>query len=97
MYDEEPTDHGAGKSSFSETTNSSSNAGASEKQEVVPNPDFRCSYCGKMFVKTESKSLPFCSSRCKQIDLGMWLTESYGMPYEGDELDALRRREDEEI
>jgi endogenous inhibitor of DNA gyrase (YacG/DUF329 family) len=28
--------------------------------------------------------MPFCSKRCQQIDLGMWLTESYGFPYEGD-------------
>lgn len=28
--------------------------------------------------------MPFCSKRCQQIDLGMWLNESYGFPYEGD-------------
>jgi endogenous inhibitor of DNA gyrase (YacG/DUF329 family) len=26
--------------------------------------------------------MPFCSSRCKQIDLGRWLGERYGMPFE---------------
>jgi endogenous inhibitor of DNA gyrase (YacG/DUF329 family) len=29
--------------------------------------------------------MPFCSQRCKEIDLANWLTESYGLPYEGDE------------
>lgn len=28
--------------------------------------------------------MPFCSKRCQQVDLGMWLTEGYGIPYEGD-------------
>lgn len=28
--------------------------------------------------------MPFCSNRCKQIDLGMWLNESYRLPYEGE-------------
>ena len=28
--------------------------------------------------------MPFCSNRCRQIDLGNWLTESYSLPYEGE-------------
>ena len=28
--------------------------------------------------------MPFCSKRCQEIDLGMWLNESYGIPFEGD-------------
>lgn len=96
MYDEEPSDQSAGNSASSNSTNSNSNSSSGGKQQVAPKPDFRCSYCGKMFVRADSSYLPFCSSRCKQIDLGMWLTESYGMPYEGDELDALRRREEDD-
>ncbi|RVT95284.1 DNA gyrase inhibitor YacG [Rhodovarius crocodyli] len=23
---------------------------------------------------------PFCSARCRQVDLGKWLTESYSVP-----------------
>lgn len=26
--------------------------------------------------------MPFCSSRCRQIDLGRWLDEGYGLPIE---------------
>lgn len=44
----------------------------------------RCSYCGNSFKRSESKNMPFCSRRCQQIDLGMWLNESYGLPHEGE-------------
>lgn len=26
--------------------------------------------------------MPFCSERCRQIDLGRWLGEEYGLPLE---------------
>ncbi len=29
--------------------------------------------------------MPFCSLRCKRIDLGRWLDEAYGVPVEPDE------------
>jgi len=29
--------------------------------------------------------MPFCSPRCRQIDLGRWLDEGYGLPYESEE------------
>jgi hypothetical protein len=25
--------------------------------------------------------MPFCSPRCRTIDLGRWLDEKYGLPY----------------
>lgn len=28
--------------------------------------------------------MPFCSERCRQIDLGSWLGESYSMPVDID-------------
>jgi endogenous inhibitor of DNA gyrase (YacG/DUF329 family) len=42
----------------------------------------RCSICGQTFDTENSKFSPFCSGRCKNIDLGRWLGEQYGMPYE---------------
>lgn len=42
----------------------------------------RCPVCERTFPLAESKSLPFCSPRCRQIDLGRWLRESYGLPIE---------------
>ena len=29
--------------------------------------------------------MPFCSPRCRQIDLGHWLQEDYGLPYESEQ------------
>ena len=28
--------------------------------------------------------MPFCSDRCRQIDLGRWLREAYSVPVERD-------------
>jgi uncharacterized protein len=30
--------------------------------------------------RTENKAFPFCSPRCKAIDLGHWFDEKYGLP-----------------
>ena len=35
----------------------------------------RCPICGKQFDPQASQALPFCSDRCRQIDLGRWLKE----------------------
>ena len=45
---------------------------------------FRCAYCGTTFDRALTTAMPFCSERCRQIDLGNWLDESYGLPYEGE-------------
>ena len=29
--------------------------------------------------------MPFCSIRCKEHDLGLWLNEEFGLPVEPDE------------
>lgn len=49
----------------------------------------RCPICNANFdPDPTSKSLPFCSPRCQQIDLGRWLGEAYSMPLDPtDELD----------
>lgn len=44
----------------------------------------KCSYCGETFTLVDANLLPFCSRRCKEVDLANWLTESYGLPFEGD-------------
>lgn len=47
-----------------------------------------CPNCGKKVEWTEaSKYRPFCSERCKQIDLGAWAEEKYVIPSTGPELD----------
>jgi endogenous inhibitor of DNA gyrase (YacG/DUF329 family) len=40
----------------------------------------RCPVCKREFEKSTSNAIPFCSERCRTIDLGRWLGESYGLP-----------------
>lgn len=44
----------------------------------------RCAKCGTKFDRSASRWMPFCSVRCQRIDLGMWLNESYGLPWDGE-------------
>ncbi|SPD65841.1 conserved hypothetical protein [Cupriavidus taiwanensis] len=38
----------------------------------------KCPTCGtEVAWVTENKFRPFCSERCKQIDLGAWASEKY--------------------
>ncbi len=37
----------------------------------------RCPICGQ---STAPDTRPFCSPRCKEIDLGRWLGERYAIP-----------------
>jgi len=41
-----------------------------------------CSLCGKPFDERVARYMPFCSERCKMIDLGRWLDEAYGLPHD---------------
>ena len=38
---------------------------------------------------TENKDRPFCSARCKLIDLGEWASESYSIPQQTSEEDEI--------
>ena len=41
----------------------------------------RCPQCGgESLWSEENKYRPFCSERCKLIDLGAWASESYRVP-----------------
>ncbi len=53
----------------------------------------KCSLCGVPFYRDQSPCVPFCSTRCQQIDLGHWLDENYGLPYEDDQLDPFEPSE----
>ena len=44
-----------------------------------------CPTCGRKFRFDTTTTPPFCSERCQLIDLGRWLNEDIGLPYEGDE------------
>ena len=46
----------------------------------------KCAICGKPQVQAHR---PFCSKRCRQIDLGKWLGEGYAIPaVEGEDGDS---------
>jgi endogenous inhibitor of DNA gyrase (YacG/DUF329 family) len=38
-----------------------------------------CPKCKTRFDFYQSPSRPFCSERCKQVDLGQWLNEEYSV------------------
>lgn len=40
----------------------------------------RCPTCGRPFDTEQTPAMPFCSQRCRLIDLGRWLKEEYGLP-----------------
>lgn len=42
-------------------------------------PLLRCPICDKPFDSEKSPAMPFCSNRCRWIDLGHWLDEDYGL------------------
>jgi endogenous inhibitor of DNA gyrase (YacG/DUF329 family) len=55
-------------------------------------PSCSCPICRKEArARAENPSFPFCSARCKQIDLGQWLDEKYRVPAE----DEVPSTEDE--
>jgi hypothetical protein len=41
-----------------------------------------CPICGKPPIEA---SRPFCSERCRQVDLNRWLSNSYTIPGRNDE------------
>ena len=50
----------------------------------------RCPACGRQALySTENAARPFCSTRCRSVDLGAWASESYRVaaspPPEADE------------
>ena len=48
-------------------------------------PAKKCPICGKPAI---AASKPFCSDRCKDVDLNRWLSGSYAIPArEGEEED----------
>lgn len=51
----------------------------------------KCPVCGARFDAAASTTLPFCSTRCRQIDLGRWFDERYAMP-----VDLEREPDDDE-
>lgn len=51
-----------------------------------------CPICKKPTVKIFR---PFCSDRCKKIDLSRWLSGVYAIPSEEDSKDEEEKKEDQ--
>ena len=48
----------------------------------------QCRSCGKP-VDRSDPSYPFCSDRCRLVDLGAWFNESYRVTRPADEVDEI--------
>jgi endogenous inhibitor of DNA gyrase (YacG/DUF329 family) len=48
--------------------------------EDIPNREFPCPRCKKPAQWGNNPFRPFCSERCKMIDLGAWANEDYRVP-----------------
>jgi hypothetical protein len=58
-----------------------------------------CPTCKKKFNYYSSEFRPFCCEKCRMVDLGLWLTESYSVPVEKlteDEIETLEQLQNEE-
>jgi hypothetical protein len=44
-----------------------------------------CPVCGRKFDLHAASVPPFCSARCRRIDLGRWLGEEYAIPVDPDD------------
>jgi len=60
----------------------------------------KCPTCKKVFEYKSSEWRPFCSERCKLIDLGHWVSENYSIPSEknltDEELDQVEKSKQDE-
>ena len=61
----------------------------------------RCPTCGVAIFPCDTECMPFCSTRCQQLDLGRWLEEQHGLPIEpedrGDVMGGQMAPDDDEL
>lgn len=53
-----------------------------------------CPICKKKTTWEENPLRPFCSERCKLIDLGKWATEGYKVPGEEKEEEVEKEKKE---
>lgn len=53
-----------------------------------PRPPAPCPICARPVLVRDNR--PFCSARCRQVDLGRWITGAYAIPGEPVSEDAPR-------
>jgi endogenous inhibitor of DNA gyrase (YacG/DUF329 family) len=56
----------------------------------------RCPVCRELTTWEENPYKPFCSKRCKLLDLGAWASEEYRVPGKKEEDEDEKRNEDHE-
>ena len=57
-----------------------------------------CPRCGAQVAWVpESRFRPFCSERCRMIDLGAWATEQYRVGAEPEREGQAEKRENEDV
>ncbi|MGZ3770169.1 MAG: DNA gyrase inhibitor YacG [Bdellovibrio sp.] len=57
--------------------------------------EIKCPQCGRLTLYTPENSFrPFCSERCRVIDLGEWASESYRIPTPPSENDFIDNEEE---
>lgn len=56
-----------------------------KKEKITP---VTCPGCGKKTRLEANPYRPFCSRRCKLIDLGKWVEEEYAIPCQDDETET---------
>jgi uncharacterized protein len=47
---------------------------------VFSQTPMQCPICKREFDPAQTVAMPFCSVRCRSIDLGRWLDEQYTLP-----------------
>jgi len=57
----------------------------------------KCPTCDTEVVWEESPTKPFCSRRCRLLDLGKWLDEEYAVEVVENDPDELARELEDEI
>jgi Uncharacterized protein conserved in bacteria len=68
------------------------------ENENKPKTQIKCPQCGRLsFYSKENPSRPFCTERCKLIDLGAWADESYKISTPISSSDALTFDEDMDL
>lgn len=56
--------------------------------------ELKCPICDRLFSEENPDvAMPFCSPRCKLVDAGRWLGESYGLPIEIEDDENLSPQE----
>ena len=56
-----------------------------------------CPNCRRKFDSDSTEAMPFCSSRCKLIDLGRWLNEEYRLPVDPEADEDAESSPNEEV